>query len=71
MEKTTNIPRRFLRLPAVIAAVGLGKTAIYDRIKADTFPKPIQLGARAVAWDAEEIALWQQKLQTGVKKTAV
>jgi len=66
-----NAPKRFLRLPAVIEAVGLGKTAIYDRIKAETFPKPIQLGPRAVAWDAAEIAQWQQNLQTGVKKTAV
>ena len=66
-----DTPRRFLRLPAVIATVGLGKTAIYDRIKAQTFPKPIQLGPRAVAWDAAEIAQWQCNLQTGVKKTAV
>lgn len=65
-----NAPRKFLRLPAVIAAVGLGKTAIYDRIKAETFPKPVQLGPRAVAWDAAEIAQWQQSLQTGVKRTA-
>ena len=64
-------PKRFLRLPAVIEAVGLGKTAIYGRIKAGTFPEPVQLGPRAVAWDAGAIAEWQRNLETGVKKTAV
>lgn len=64
-------PKRFLRLPAVIEAVGLGKTAIYGRIKAGTFPQPVQIGTRAVAWDAAAIAIWQAGRVTGVKKTAV
>lgn len=51
--------KTFIRLPAVMAATGLGKTTIYERIKAGTFPAPIQIGARAVAWDAGAIAAWQ------------
>lgn len=59
---------RFLRLPAVIEMVGLQRTAIYGRIKAGTFPKPVQLGPRAVAWDERELAEWQGGLTRGVKK---
>lgn len=51
--------KTFIRLPAVMAATGLGKTTIYERIKAGTFPPPIQIGPRAVAWDAGAIAAWQ------------
>lgn len=51
--------KTFIRLPAVMAATGLGKTSIYERIKAGTFPAPIQIGPRAVAWDAGAIAAWQ------------
>jgi prophage regulatory protein len=66
-----NTPKRFLRLPAVIDLVGIKRTVIYERVKAGTFPPPIQIGARAVAWDAEELAQWQQNLRRGVKKQVV
>ena len=66
-----NAPKQFLRLPAVISMVGIGRTVIYERIKAGTFPAPVQIGARAVAWDAEELAAWQQSLVRGVKKTMI
>lgn len=64
MERIKN----FLRLPDVIKKVGIKRTAIYERIKAGTFPEPIQLGPRAVAWDEEELAQWQENLSRGVKK---
>jgi prophage regulatory protein len=41
--------KRFLRLPAVMELVGIKRTVIYERIKAGTFPAPVQIGARAVA----------------------
>ena len=49
----------FIRLPAVMAATGLSRTTIYEGIKAGTFPAQIQIGPRAVAWDAGAIAAWQ------------
>jgi prophage regulatory protein len=39
-----NTPKRFLRLPAVIDLVGIKRTLIYERIKAGTFPAPVQIG---------------------------
>ena len=66
-----NAPKRFLRLPAVMNAVGLARATIYKRMKAGTFPKPIQLGPRAVAWDESEIADWQASLTIGTKTELV
>lgn len=66
-----NTPTKFLRLPAVIELVGMKRTAIYDRIKAGTFPAPVQIGARSVAWKDSEIADWQHSLTQGVKKALV
>lgn len=53
--------RRFLRLPAVIEMVGKSRTAIYRDMQIGTFPAPVRVGARAVAWDSIEIAKWQQE----------
>ncbi len=53
----TESQRRIIRLPEVSQRVGLGKTAIYERIKEHTFPAPIKLG-RASGWIEEEVQKW-------------
>lgn len=63
--------KRFLRLPTVIGLVGIGRTTIYQRIKDGTFPQPVQLGPRCVAWEESAIAKWQEGLKIGVKKDLV
>lgn len=50
---------RFLRRPEVEQEVGLKKSAIYDYMAKGTFPKPVRLGRRAVAWRASEIEKWK------------
>ncbi|WP_439640539.1 helix-turn-helix transcriptional regulator [Nevskia sp.] len=47
-----------LRLPLVIQRTGLARTSIYAGIKRGDFPKPIQLGPRAVAWPSADIDAW-------------
>lgn len=47
-----------LRLPEVEKATGLKRSAIYADIQRGTFPAPIRLTKRAVAWPASEIAEW-------------
>lgn len=49
---------RLLRLPAVIAQTGCQRSTIYDAIRAGTFPKPVPLGGRTVAWSSAEIQHW-------------
>lgn len=53
--------RSFLRIKQVIAATGMSRSWLYEAVKRGNFPAPIALGARAVAWDAADIAAWQQQ----------
>ncbi|OAD12271.1 helix-turn-helix transcriptional regulator [Achromobacter insolitus] len=50
----------FLPLPAVKARVGMGKTKIYEEIKARAFPKCIKNGRTSV-WVASEVDDWIEK----------
>jgi prophage regulatory protein len=47
-----------LRLPEVKQQTGLSRSAIYQRISEDSFPKSINLGGRAVGWLASDIQAW-------------
>ena len=49
--------QRIIRLPQVRDLVGLGKTAIYDKIKTNAFPKQVKLG-RASGWVEAEVQAW-------------
>ncbi len=51
---------KLLRIAEIEAATGLDRSTIYRRINADppTFPEPVAIGARAVAWRASEVAEW-------------
>lgn len=61
MQSTQSIGP-LLRLSSVEAKVGLKKSEIYRRIKLGTFPQPIKLGARAVAWPADALDTWVKSL---------
>jgi len=47
-----------IRLPAVIARVGLCKSSIYGKIKQGKFPPPVKIGSRASAWVESELEDW-------------
>lgn len=47
-----------LRLPAVKVRTGLSRSTIYLRISDGNFPRPVQLGGRAVGWVETEIDDW-------------
>jgi prophage regulatory protein len=61
-----------LRLHEVSRAVGLGRTSIYRRIAAGTFPRPVQLGpsARAVGWRESDVIEWIESLATKPSQAA-
>jgi prophage regulatory protein len=48
----------FLRLPEVKAITGLSKTSVYALIRGKSFPAPVSLGPRAVAWVRSEVRQW-------------
>lgn len=47
-----------IRLPQVLKMVPVSKTTWYAMVKANEAPKPVDLGARAVAWVKEDIEKW-------------
>jgi prophage regulatory protein len=51
---------KFLRRPEVESATGLPRSTIYERIAAGTFPKPVKIGDKSVAWREAEIIEWQK-----------
>lgn len=54
-----DIPNeRILRLRDVLARTGLTRSMAYALVKAQDFPTPINLGARAVGWLESEIDAW-------------
>lgn len=60
----TPVSPRLIRLPDVMIMTGLGKTTIYKLIKASTFPAPIKLGQRSVAWSVDAVDTWCKSVTT-------
>lgn len=62
-SKTPQFPPAIsiLRRPEVEARTGLSRSTIYLKVAQGTFPKPINLGPRAVGWVASEIDAWLQQ----------
>jgi prophage regulatory protein len=47
-----------LRRKQVEARTGLARSTIYQYIQEGAFPKPVQLGPRAVGWIEAEVSEW-------------
>jgi len=53
-----NQEDKILRLPQVMARVGLKKSAVYKMIANDEFPKQVKLGTHASGWLESDIQRW-------------
>ena len=49
---------RMLRFPEVIERTGISRTTIWRRVRAGTFPAPIQLGSNSIGWAEPAIIEW-------------
>lgn len=58
--RSTDPPRLFARLPTVIQATGLGRSTIYRLVASGSFPAPVHLGPRAVAWRWSDLDRWSE-----------
>lgn len=58
MANTNHEKLTILRRKQVEARTGLSRSTIYLRIQEGTFPRPINLGVRAVGWLEAEIEAW-------------
>lgn len=52
---------RLIRFPEVQERVSMGRTAVYELIKAGKLPRPVKVGA-ASAWIDVEITRWIEQL---------
>ncbi len=55
MSAPAPIHTTLMRRPAVEATTGHKRSALYQHIAKGLFPKPIRIGARAVAWPSVEV----------------
>lgn len=53
-----------LRSEAVTDVTGLARPSVYRRMQEGTFPLPVRLGEKAVAWRASDIIAWLNDLPT-------
>lgn len=37
---------------------GLGRSSFYSAVKTGHFPQPVQISARAVAWQSSDVEAW-------------
>ena len=61
-------PGKLQRLHSVEERTGFKKSSVYAGVKAGTFPAPVRLSARAVAWREEDIDRWiNERVSVGGK----
>jgi prophage regulatory protein len=53
--------RKLLRLKAVLEATGLTRSTLYRKIANGTFPRPVPIGDRAVAWRESAVVRWMDE----------
>ena len=59
-----NVAVMFLRIQAVIRVTGLSRSTLYRLIADESFPRPVRLGPRAVAWRRSDIDAWGEARST-------
>jgi prophage regulatory protein len=50
--------KRFVRLPEVLASIGIAERTLYALMHRGEFPRPAKIGKMSV-WVADEIEQWQ------------
>lgn len=62
---------RFLKFEEVSGKVGMGRTALYELIRAGRFPKPIKLSRRMCRWLEADVDEWIQRVADEFKRGSV
>lgn len=61
INQTEEIAMRFLRINEVRERIGLGRTSIYKMVNEGTFPKPVRVLGKKVAWIDSEVDEWMMQ----------
>lgn len=59
---------RLLRLGDVLERIGMSRAWLYLAMSQGSFPRPVRLGRRAVAWRESDISAWQGGLPVASKE---
>lgn len=62
---------KLLKLPDVVRMTGFSKAAIYRDMKSRSFPRPLKLSARRVAWYQDDIQAWLDGLSVATYEDVV
>lgn len=62
--------RRFVALPEVEHLTSLRKSSIYRMVREKTFPAPLQISPRRVAWDLQSVEDWIEQRQAEAQRAA-
>ena len=52
---------RFLRVPDVLARIGVSRSTLYQWLSEGRFPPSIPLGPRSVAWLERDVTEWIER----------
>jgi prophage regulatory protein len=58
MNDNKDVVMKLIKLKDVMDITGLGRSTIYKYITEATFPKPVSLGKKSVAWVESEVQEW-------------
>lgn len=61
INQIEEITMRFLRINEVRERIGLGRTSIYKMVNEGTFPKPVRVLGKKVAWIDSEVDEWMMQ----------
>ncbi|MDE2802026.1 MAG: AlpA family phage regulatory protein [Chloroflexota bacterium] len=51
-----------MRVREVEKTLGISRSTIWRLVKAGTFPPPLRITSKAIAWRKSDIEAWQQQL---------
>lgn len=63
-------PERFLRLPAVVSMTGIPRSSLYEKVASGSFPEPVRIGERCIAWRLSSITSWMNACPVATYKAA-
>ena len=66
MQQATIAPTTFLRLPHLIARLGLSGTTIWRMRRRGEFPQPVRLSPGCIGWRERDVEAWiAQRAEAG------
>lgn len=64
-----RMERNLLRISKVLDRTGLSRSVLYSKVAAGTFPPPVKISDRAIAWPSDQVTSWiEQTIRGGSQR---